>query len=568
MMNELVDWLIANKIKFKKIDDEIVEIVGVGKMYLNDLSDAESVFRKVKEGGIEFNLMEDKEALIEENVRLVAFKFGDNFYYFEIDGDFKFKILKYIGERVDTELDIPFVNLGVHSPYELLNGSGNLEWWTKKAKYMGHNAIGICDQNTMAGTIILQKACEKLGIKHVFGYSLKFIHRNEEVGCKIYVQSQDGLQNLLRIQKVIGVDSEDKTIDLSTLLRYGCGNILVFDKYASKWMDENWDLVKECMSTFDNCFYQLDLTEYKADRIDSILLESTKLFFDKFRYYEGNKMYFDIEPVLICDQYYLDKDDAKNKIILNKIASGAAHMQSNDQYFKDIDEHWDMFKSIFEDNAMDIFRISCDNTMLISEGAIAKFETDRNFMPQYDMTSEEVARYGTRLNMFRQILEDGFKKLVPKEMEETYRKQLEYEKYIIESTNNVDYLLVQYDTVNWARNNDILVGAGRGSAGGSLILYLMGITMIDPVKYGLIFERFLLPERAGLESERVTKFSDNTIDSKDIVSIVLENGKELKLDIDSKLLVIRGEEKIEIYADELEPEDDIIFDNRDIVWNI
>ena len=70
--------------------------------------------------------------------------------------------------------------------------------------------------------------------------------------------------------------------------------------------------------------------------------------------------------------------------------------------------------------------------------------------------------------------------------------------YIIESTDNVDYLLVQYDTCNWARRNNIFVGCGRGSAAGSLLLYLLGITLIDPIKYDLIFERFLLPERAGL----------------------------------------------------------------------
>ena len=72
--------------------------------------------------------------------------------------------------------------------------------------------------------------------------------------------------------------------------------------------------------------------------------------------------------------------------------------------------------------------------------------------------------------------------MVPKGKEEIYRKQLEHEIYVLESTNNVDYMLVQYDTVNWARENGILVGCGRGSAGGCLVLYLLGITLIDPNK--------------------------------------------------------------------------------------
>lgn len=156
--------------------------------------------------------------------------------------------------------------------------------------------------------------------------------------------------------------------------------------------------------------------------------------------------------------------------------------------------------------------------------------------------------------------------MVPKGQEDLYRKRMEYEKYVIESTNNIDYFLVQYDTVNWATENNIMVGISRGSGGGCLLLYLMGITKLDPLKYNLIFERFLLPSRSGLYEADTTIIKEQ-IPSKEYVEIEM-NGRKYKFDRDAQLIVNRGGEDIIIYADELIPGDDIIFDNRDVLWTI
>ena len=146
---------------------------------------------------------------------------------------------------------------------------------------------------------------------------------------------------------------------------------------------------------------------------------------------------------------------------------------------------------------------------------------------------------------------------------------MEYEKYIIESTDNIDYLLVQYDTCNWSRSNNIFVGCGRGSAAGSLLLYLLGITLIDPIRYDLIFERFLLPERAGLYPSDTTIIGQD-INSRRFVTIEFEHGKTIKVDSDAQMLVKRDgtEEPIKIYADELQEGDDILFDNKDELFTI
>lgn len=567
MSNELLEWLDANKIEYNVLEEDIIEIVGMGKMYFEDTNMVSSIFRTDLENNVKFNATEDIIALQDEEIYYIVFKFGDNWYYYDTREDFKFNILKYIGTRKKCEHEQPFVNLGVHTPFELLNGSFSIGDWVKKAKYLGQTAIGICDYNTMAGALVLQKECLAAGMTPVFGYSLTFTDGVDKVGAKIYCQTQKGLQNLLRIQKAINVDSDDKIIDLVELLNRGEGNVIVFDKYSSEWLYQLGDSINKFFESFNDCFYQLDLSEFKAERIDIRVLNATKYYFDHL-YDEGA-----IPPVLISDCYYLDKDDAKNKIILNKIAGGAAHEQSNDQYFKDLDEHWATFEPLFDkdewNNIEDIFDYACENTIVIADGAKALFETNRNFMPQYDMTKEEKERWGDRHSMFLGLLKEGFEKLVPKGKEEEYRKRLEHEIYVLESTNNVDYMLVQYDTVNWARKNGILVGCGRGSAGGCLVLFLLGITLIDPMKYNLIFERFLLPERAGLYSSDVTVVGGD-MESQDYMEIELENHKKYKIDKDAQIAVKREgtEEPIVIYADELQEGDDIQFDNRDVLFTL
>lgn len=567
MSNELLEWLDASKIQYEILDDEVVNVEGLGKMYYEDTNLISSIFRTDLQNNVKFNATENIETLHDEEIFYIVFKFGDNWYYYDTRKEFKFNILKYIGTRKKCEHDQPFVNLGVHTPYELLNGSFSIGDWVKKAKYLGQKAIGICDYNTMAGALVLQKECLSAGISPVFGYSLTFTDGVDKVGAKIYCQTQNGLQNLLRIQKAINVDSTDKIIDLVELLNRGEGNIIVFDKYSSVWLHGIGDKINKFLDSFDDCYYQLDLSEFKAERIDIRVLESTKYYFDNL-YDNGT-----VPPVLISDCYYLDKDDAKNKIILNKIAEGAAHEQSDDQYFKDLDEHWATFEPLFDkdewEDIEDIFNYACENTVVIADGAKALFETDRNFMPQYDMTDNEKERWGDRHSMFLGLLKEGFDKLVPEEKKEVYKKRLEHEIYVLEATNNVDYMLVQYDTVNWARENGILVGCGRGSAGGCLVLYLLGITLIDPIKYDLIFERFLLPERAGLYPSDVTVVGDS-IESKDYVEVELNNGQTYKIDKDAQLVVKRdGEDNpIVLYADELQEGDDIQFDNRDVLFTL
>lgn len=564
-MNDLTRWLDSQNINYCVMDNEVVDIPEFGRLFRADLSGVKSIFRQRGDEQV-FNLMEDPQTLIDEGIFHVAFPFGDNWYCYDLRGEFSLNILRHIGRPRPDGCNAEFVNLGVHTPYELLNGSGDIGAWVRKAKWIGHTALGLCDKNTMAGTLAFQKECAKSGIKHVFGYSLTLDDDGTEVPMKVYCQSQQGLQNLLRIQKAVMVDREDGRIDMENLAAHGRGNVLVLGTLATAWMAQNRPAVGRLREAFESLYYQIDPTEFKADRIDVQRLESMRRYFHEF----SKNGVFEVEPVLIPECYYIDRADARSKIVLNKIATGAAHEQSDEQYLRSAGELLDKLRPLFDPARWDVdelFRRMCRHTVAIAQGADAAYRTDAVFMPRYDMTPDEKAKYGDTHTMFLSLLEEGFSRLVPAEKEAEYRERLDKEIYILESTDNIDYLLVQYDTVNWARRNGILVGCGRGSAGGCLALYLLGITLIDPVKYGLLFERFLLPERAGLYAARTTRIVER-IDSRDCYRIGLENGRDILLDRDARLMVRRGGEQMEVYADELREGDDILFDNRDLLFEI
>lgn len=567
MKDDIRLWLEKNHIQFDDIDDEVIDIPEFGKVFVQDSDEVPSIFRPIRDSNdMEFNCVENSEVLMKEEIYYAAFRFGDNWYYTDLRKPMRLNILKYIGQKSPSVRKERYINLGAHTGYELLNGSGLPSDWLRKAKWMGMDTLGVCDMNTMASHFQLQTDASELGMRHIFGYSLTFKdNMGNKVGGKVYVKSQQGMRNLLRIQKAVAVDSEDQTVGIDELWRRGEGNVFVFGKLSADWMLDNIDTADRFFDHFDSVYFQVDLSEYLAERFDLPVLNNAKKYFT-------SELYDMFPPVLLTDCYYLDKDDCQNKIILNKTATGAAHEASDDQYFKDIDEQYEKFQQLFDPEKFDIdglFAECCESTLEIAEGASAYYHTDKNFMPQYDMTEEEKVKYGTSHNMFIQLLEEGLERLVPEKKREQYRKQMEYEKYVIESTNNVDYLLVQWDCVNWCRRNDIFVGCGRGSAAGCLLLYLLGITLVDPMKYGLIFERFLLPERAGMYPADTTKIRPGRRSGEAVV-IEFDDGKRLEVSPGSLLLVKReeNEEPVTVSADELRPGDDIIFDNRDEIFTI
>lgn len=568
-MEELIQWLEENKLAYERVDEQVVEVVDFGRLFLCDLSGVESIFR-VEGSTVRFNLTEDPRVLLEEGIRYAAFRFGDNFYYYDLQGEFRLNILKYLGRRQPCRQQVPFVNLGVHTPYELLNGSGALADWVRKAQHLGHPALGICDRNTLAGALNLQKACVTRGLSPIFGYTLTVEHATERFEVKVYALTQQGLGPLLRIQKEVMVDAPQHTLGYDLLLTHGAGTALVFGVTAADWMLSNPQEVAALKQAFMMTFYQVDLTPYKAERIDRQALLAARTFFHNF--YDPATDGFDVEPVLITDCYYLDGDDARNKTLLNKIASGVAHRQSEQQYYKDVDEHYRTLRPLFDDkwDFESLFRRMCGNTVVIARAAVARFETGRMFMPRYILCPEELARYGDCRTMWRQLLEQALAQKVPAAAQGPYRERLEQELYIIESTDNVDYFLIQWDMVCEARRRGITTGIGRGSAGGSLVSYLLGITSIDPLRYGLLFSRFLTPERCGLGwCDALTVIAEDVpLRAGERYVGITAQGKHFRLHPKAQLRILRQGAEQTITADQLTCDDEILFDRQDLLWTL
>lgn len=568
MSLNLFQWLEVHNIDFQKEDDEVVFIPGFGKIFIEDLSDAKSILKK-KGDGIDFNLMEQRNILLNENIEYVAYPFGDNWYYFDLregfNSDSHLNILKYVGHPQRT-CGVQMVNLGVHSPFELLNASGSLNQLCDKVEWMGQRAVGICNYNTLAGALAFQKECTKRGVNPIFGYSSAFKFEEAKVNFKVFVLDQNGLVNLLKIHRA--VVENDGFVPYKLLKEYLDGLVFVFGVNSSEWMSTHKEQVEE-ISVLYETYYQFDASMFKAERIDKKRLEDLQCFIDNFHV---GDMRFSIRPILISDSYYLDQDDAKDKIILNKIDMGASHEQSDCQYLKSSEEHRQVLEPLFKEpfDFMRFFKLLCRPTIWIAERASARFETGHMYMPEYDMRQEEKELYGNRRKMFRELLNNALETLVPIDERARYQKRLNEELYIIESTNNVDYFLVQWDVVREAHRRGIATGIGRGSAGGSLVSYLLGITSIDPLEYDLIFSRFLVPERCGLLwKDRVSCLQKSGLCVSDGEVALLDTDEgEFYFSINSKFWIKRNGVEMEVCILDLKPNDELIFDRVDSLWNL
>lgn len=570
LINELCEWLTNKRIQFKHNKD-LFSIDGFGDALLFDTDKVTSIFKKVKgSDDIVFNSYEPIDELISENIFYVFIKFGLYWYYIDLRESPVLKPLQCIGTKAPTRRKNKIVNLGVHTSYELLNSSVHVEELPNYAKWYGHDAVGICDMNTMAGTYPLQKNAK--GIKGVFGYSTVLEISDFKVPCKLYPKNQNGLHNLLRIQKIINVDRLDGKISIEEFAPYASDMFFIFAKDSvNNMIGQTGEFVVGSVTAIvdpDSTFYQFDISEYRTNEVDLEALKNAKTYIREV--YLDDSVEF-IPPVLLTDCFYLDRNDAKSRITLNKIASGGAHNQSYDHYFKDVDDHYDQMFSLF--GALDgegfsfdeFFDYICENTVYIADNCNVKFENDRMFMPVYPMTPEEVEKYGDKLTMFDTLLEDGFKRLVPAGKEDEYRDRIEREKYVLKSTNSVDYFLIYYDLCKWSRENDILMAYGRGSAGGCLASYFLGIIKIDPIKYDLIFERFLIPERSGLNEEDAVVLEKTNCD--ECYEVKSENGV-IHLAPDSIVLVERNKEKITIPICGVIEGDVILLDNIHEIWDV
>lgn len=438
--------------------------------------------------------------------------------------DFELKELKNIGKAKET---IPTENfLGVHSGYEILNGVGIYEDWIKKAKFLGVKNLGIVEKHTLSGVMDFQTQCKKADIKPIFGMTISIINKNgNDFLIKCYAKDFIGWQSLLKFNKVIQVD-EQVHIKQSFFENNRKGLVVIMDPKTMNFED-----ALTCTN-----LYQLDTVIFSSEDKDEEYILNLEKFIKS-----------DLEPVLLTDAYYIEKDDWHSREVLWGIAK-AYDDKSKNQYFKSHGQYAKELIKMFtssDKSWVELFGTAKNNLQEIVEKCNFEYDTTSRHLPKYKMTKEESENFSTNEELFLFRLKEGLEKVDLKDKQK-YIDRLKIEIDVLKKGDVIDYFLILYDIIQFAKKEDILTGIARGSAGGSLVAYLLGIIYINPIDFNLLFERFLNEGRMGVVIEC------------DAYEIEMEDDSKYILNEKSLIRVIRNNEELPIFIEDLEKGDDII----------
>lgn len=514
MTDSLRRWAEDNYLAIEeKRDDElnIIAIEGVGDfLYLHPDDSG-----KIIDERFSFAVTADEfDALYDGAVKYILFEFGGKFYYSNIKKDHlrldktvvfrpEFRDFKYLGTSTAEEL-VPFVHLGVHSEYEFLNGSSNCEEWAAKAKFNRMTALGICDRNTLAGTLAFQTACLGKGLKPIIGETVTVACNydpaadvQETFSLKLYAMNTQGWRNLLLVNKAINVDYQG-FIPAEELYKLGRGLVCVIPpdselNYFKGDVERCKRLLTAYHAAFDRVYYQIDTVEYASETLFRDHLESIDTYVCRCR---KIKLYRQTPPLVINDSYYLDAEEAPLKSLLNKVA-GVVNAESATQYFKNSKETILAYEE-WMDAAAPLYEKIIDgmaNSTTLTESIDFKIPTGIRHLPKYEFVKTTVE------DAFFEKLEAGVQERLVGKVDnlDQYLAELEKECAIIVPNGLCDYFMILWDIMNWCRKQGIMTGSGRGSVCGSLIAYCLYITDVDPLKYHLMFERFLNETRVSGE---------------------------------------------------------------------
>ena len=489
------------------------DVIGIG----NDL------YLLVDEGVLLFD--EDMYFLpnTNESVNGFIYSFGGRWYTQDIDSEeLQLKELIYIGE---ARCKLPTNSfLGIRSGYELGNGVGNYSTYISKAKFLGATSLGICEKNTLAGVLDFQTSCIKNGIKSIIGMTIPVQGEDSIFDAKVYAKNFQGWLALLRFNTELNVD-EQKSIGMDLIDFYKKDIYFVADPKSMPY--------KEANELFD--FYQLDSVNFLDEEKDVEFINNLELFIRS-----------NMEPISITDSFYLEQEDFETREFMWTFLKKFDDRTDN-QYFKCKDEYAKELIQMFDANDSSwiaLFKESIKNEKELVDGCNFIYDTDTRHLPKYEMTKEESSKFENNEKLFLHLIKLGLKS---KGLNiNDYIGRLKEEIDVLKSADVIDYFLSQYDVMKWAQDRNMLTGVGRGSAGGSLIAYLLGITQINPMDFDLLFERFLNKGRMG-------KFEDRPM-----YQVETNEGKTISFQEGDLVRIIRDGRETAIFIEDLIENDEII----------
>ncbi len=393
-----------------------------------------------------------------------------------------------------------FTHLHVHTEYSLLDGSNKIKEYVKRVKELGMTSAAITDHGVMYGCIDFYKEAKAQGIKPIMGCEVyvapnsrfdKELTGGEDRYYHLVLLAENdlGYQNLMKIVSKGFTEGYyyKPRVDMEVLREYHEGIIALsaclageVQRYIMKGLYE--EAKKQALKYLD-CFgegnYFLELQDHgmaEQATVNTALMKMSK---------ELN-----IPLVATNDVHYTYEDDVEAHDLLLCIQTGKK-VTDEDRMRYDGGQYY--VKSEEEMRALFPYaQEALDNTAKIAERCNVEIRFHETKLPHY-----EVPEGYTSVSYLHKLCEDGFAKHYPDD-DGTLMARMKYELQVIEQMGYVDYFLIVWDFINYAKANDIMVGPGRGSAAGSIVSYCLHITNIDPINYQLLFERFLNPERISM----------------------------------------------------------------------
>lgn len=395
---------------------------------------------------------------------------------------------------------LDFVHLHVHTEYSLLDGAIRINELVKKVKENGMSAVAITDHGNMFGAINFYKECMSNGIKPIIGmeaYVAKRSHTDKEAKIDnepnhliLLAKNNIGYKNLVKLSSISYTEGfyYKPRIDKELLKKYHegliCLSACIMGEIPRKILNNNYEGAKESAIEFKNIFGEDFYLEVQSNKLREQTLVNQKLI-------QISKE-LDIPLVATNDCHYLNEEDYYTHEVLLCIGTRKTMQDENRLSFK-TNEFYLKTKEQMQEN-FSYLNEAIENTVKIAEKCNVTLQFGKTILPEFKI-DENISHREYFIRMCKKGIDEKYK---DSELKKEAEKRMNYEIEVIDKMGYIDYFLIVQDFVNYAKSVNIAVGPGRGSGAGSICAYLIGITAIDPLRFNLIFERFLNPERVSM----------------------------------------------------------------------